>query len=84
MKDEIYCQIVKQLTDNGNQASESHGWELMWLASGCFAPSAVLLREVNLFLRSRKHQLAADCFARLQRTLKYEIFFVYISSNYLI
>jgi len=42
----------------------------MWLANGCFAPSAVLLREVNLFLRSRKHQLAADCFGRLQRTLK--------------
>ncbi|CAF3514389.1 unnamed protein product [Rotaria sp. Silwood1] len=70
LKDEIYCQIVKQLTDNGNQASESRGWELMWLASGCFAPSAVLLKEVNLFLRSRKHQLAADCFARLQRILK--------------
>ncbi|CAF1037423.1 unnamed protein product [Rotaria magnacalcarata] len=70
LKDEIYCQIIKQLTDNGHQASESRGWELMWLASGCFAPSAVLLREVNLFLRSRKHQLAADCFARLQRTLK--------------
>ncbi|CAF1182030.1 unnamed protein product [Adineta steineri] len=70
LKDEIFCQIVKQLTDNGNQASESRGWELMWLASGCFAPSAVLLKEVNLFLRSRKHQLAADCFARLQRTLK--------------
>ena len=45
----------------------------MWLATGCFAPSAVLLREVNLFLRSRKHQLAADCFARLQRTLKYVV-----------
>ena len=70
IKDGIICQIVKQLTDNGNQASESRGWELMWLASGCFAPSAVLLKEVNLFLRSRKHQLAADCFARLQRTLK--------------
>ncbi|UJR09223.1 hypothetical protein I4U23_013470 [Adineta vaga] len=70
LKDELYCQIIKQLTDNGNRSSESRGWELMWLASGCFAPSAVLLREVNLFLRSRKHQLAADCFARLQRTLK--------------
>ncbi|CAF0829323.1 unnamed protein product [Rotaria sordida] len=70
LKDEIYCQIVKQLTDNGNQASESRGWELMWLSSGCFAPSAVLLKEVNLFLRSRKHQLAVDCFARLQRILK--------------
>lgn len=70
LKDEIFCQIVKQLTGNPQQGSESRGWELMWLASGCFAPSAVLLREVNLFLRSRKHQLAADCFARLQRTLK--------------
>ncbi|CAF1212835.1 unnamed protein product, partial [Didymodactylos carnosus] len=70
LKDEIYCQIIKQLTDNGNQTSESHGWELIWLGTGCFAPSALLLKEVNLFLRSRKHQLAADCFARLQRTLK--------------
>lgn len=66
----MYCQITKQLTGNRNQASESRGWELMWLASGCFAPSALLLREINLFLRSRKHPLAADCFHRLQRTLK--------------
>ena len=61
---------MKQLTGNRNQSSESRGWELMWLVSGSFAPSALLLREVNLFLRSRKHPLASDCFLRLQRTLK--------------
>lgn len=70
LKDEVYCQIIRQLTDNRNQFSEERGWDLMWLATGCFTPSMNLLKEVNIFLRSSKHQISADCFNRLQKTIK--------------
>lgn len=43
----------------------------MWLACGSFSPSAGLLREINLFLRTKKHKLAHDCLSRLQRTIRY-------------
>lgn len=70
LRDEIYCQIIKQLTDNRHEISERRGWELMWLATGCFTPSTNLLKEVMLFLRSRRNQIATDCVNRLQKTLR--------------
>ncbi len=42
----------------------------MWLATGCFAPSTNLLKEVTLFLRSKRNQVSADCLNRLQKTLR--------------
>ncbi|KAL4220605.1 Unconventional myosin-VIIa [Mactra antiquata] len=70
LKDEVYCQIIKQLTENKNRGSEDRGWELMWLVTGCFAPSTNLLKEATLFLRSRRNQIAQDCIQRLQKTLR--------------
>ena len=71
LRDEIFCQIIKQLTDNRQRMSEERGWELMWLATGIFAPSTNLLKEVMAFLRSRSlNQVAGDCLHRLQKTLR--------------
>ncbi|XP_061072703.1 myosin VIIAa isoform X1 [Conger conger] len=71
LKDEIFCQIVKQLTDNHVKYSEEKGWELLWLCTGLFPPSNVLLPHIQRFLQSKKHHpLAPDCMQRLQKALR--------------
>lgn len=70
LKDEIYCQIVKQVTENRQKSSEERGWELMWLLTGIFPCSMTLLPDITKFLRSTRHQLALDCLHRLQKTMR--------------
>ncbi|XP_052868505.1 myosin-VIIa-like [Anopheles cruzii] len=70
LRDELYCQIMRQLTENRIQISEERGWDLLWLATGVMLPSTGLQKELFTFLRTRKHPLAADCLQRLQKTMK--------------
>ncbi|XP_077578551.1 unconventional myosin-VIIa-like isoform X1 [Stigmatopora nigra] len=71
LKDEIFCQIVKQLTDNHVKYSEEKGWELLWLCTGLFPPSNVLLPHVQRFLQSKRHHpLSADCVHRVHKALR--------------
>lgn len=71
LRDEVYCQIMKQLTDNRIQISEERGWELMWLATGVMLPSPPLLKELLEFLKTRKNDLAVESLNRLQKTMRY-------------
>ncbi|KAI5635399.1 myosin head (motor domain) domain-containing protein [Phthorimaea operculella] len=70
LRDEIYCQIMKQLTNNRIQLSEERGWELMWLATGIFAPGQTLIKELVEFLKTRPHPIAKECLKRVFRIQK--------------
>ena len=68
LRDEVYCQIIKQLTDNPIKGSEEQGWQLMWLATGLFNCSQILMKDLTHFLLTRRHPVAADCMKRLKKT----------------
>ncbi|XP_070775715.1 unconventional myosin-VIIb-like [Enoplosus armatus] len=73
LQDEIYCQIMRQMTSNNNRLSMELGWQLMWLCSGLFPPSHNLMRHTERFLKSRpRDQLAAGCLQRLRGMLSKE------------
>ncbi|KAM7351605.1 myosin 28B1 [Cochliomyia hominivorax] len=69
LRDELYCQLMKQLTDNNANYSEERGWDLMYLATGITYPTGVVMKELLEFLRTRPHVLAAECLKRVKRTL---------------
>uniref|UniRef100_A0A8C4XV09 Myosin VIIB n=1 Tax=Falco tinnunculus TaxID=100819 RepID=A0A8C4XV09_FALTI len=51
LRDEIYCQIMKQLTENRNRYSVTKGWQLLWLCTGLFPPSKSLLKHAQKFIK---------------------------------
>lgn len=73
LRDEIYCQIMKQMTNNRNGLSMERGWQLLWLCCGLFPPSQLLLRHAQRFLESRPREpLASACLQRMQAMLSIE------------
>ncbi|XP_051719592.1 unconventional myosin-VIIa [Ctenopharyngodon idella] len=73
LRDEIYCQIMKQMTNNKHGLSMERGWQLLWLCCGLFPPSQLLLRHAQRFLESRPREpLASTCLQRMQAMLSIE------------
>uniref|UniRef100_A0A672ZFW3 Myosin VIIBb n=1 Tax=Sphaeramia orbicularis TaxID=375764 RepID=A0A672ZFW3_9TELE len=73
LQDEIYCQIMRQMTTNNSRLSRERGWQLMWLVTGLFPPSPDLITHTRRFLESRpRESLAAGCLQRLQAMLRSE------------
>ncbi|KAM9323016.1 unconventional myosin-VIIa-like [Pholidichthys leucotaenia] len=68
LRDEIYCQIMRQMTNNINRLSMERGWQLMYLCTGLFPPSDLLMRHAQRFLESRpRDPLSSFCVQRLQQ-----------------
>lgn len=53
-RDEIYCQICKQLTENNGTRSRMQGWILLSVCLGIFPPT-------DLFLKVSVPQVKSDC-----------------------
>uniref|UniRef100_A0A8C8ACZ5 Myosin VIIB n=1 Tax=Otus sunia TaxID=257818 RepID=A0A8C8ACZ5_9STRI len=71
LRDEIYCQIMKQLTENRNRYSVTKGWQLLWLCTGLFPPSKSLLKHAQKFMETRqKEKLALECSRRIQTVMR--------------
>ncbi|KAG8514234.1 Unconventional myosin-VIIb, partial [Galemys pyrenaicus] len=71
LQDEVYCQILKQLTHNSTRYSEEKAWQLLWLCTGLFAPGKALLPHAQKFIDTRRKELLApDCSRRIQRVLR--------------
>uniref|UniRef100_A0A8C2TYC3 Myosin VIIB n=1 Tax=Coturnix japonica TaxID=93934 RepID=A0A8C2TYC3_COTJA len=71
LRDEIYCQIMKQLTENRNRYSVTKGWQLLWLCTGLFPPSKSLLKHAQKFIETRqKEPLASECKRRIQTVMR--------------
>ncbi|XP_055633013.1 myosin-VIIa-like [Toxorhynchites rutilus septentrionalis] len=66
LRDEVFCQIMRQFTVNQIQISEEREWDLMWLATGVMLPSQPLLKSCS----SSSGQESIHCLQRIQKVMK--------------
>ncbi|KAF6299170.1 myosin XVA [Rhinolophus ferrumequinum] len=80
MRDECYCQVVKQITDNTSTKQDScqRGWRLLYIVAAYHSCSEVLQPHLIRFLqdvsRTRGlpfHGIAKACEQNLQKTLRF-------------
>ncbi|XP_056405576.1 myosin XVB [Hyla sarda] len=74
LRDEIYCQILKQITENPKHESCNRGWTLLSLLTGYFIPTPTLLPCVTKYLQETSdiyQEISRSCQEHLRHTLLY-------------
>eukprot|EP00808_Paulinella_micropora_P005871 g56997.t1 len=70
LRDELYCQLIKQLTNNPNSSSVHKGWDLMLLCIAHFPPNTEMENYLEMFLRTKGNP-PSKYYNLLHRTLYY-------------
>jgi hypothetical protein len=68
-RDEIYCQIAKQMTNNPRPASLHLGWELLSLCMQLFSPNKGLVDWLAAFISDAKTNQGDDKVAKVNLLL---------------
>jgi len=75
-RDEMYCQLLKQLTNNPRQRSIEKGWQLLSIFTGSFPPSDTLAPYIAYFMydeaqneKGQVAEIANFALNRFERTM---------------
>uniref|UniRef100_A0A8B9EWV9 MyTH4 domain-containing protein n=1 Tax=Amazona collaria TaxID=241587 RepID=A0A8B9EWV9_9PSIT len=80
LRDEVYCQVVKQITNNSSSKPDScqKGWRLLYILAAYYKCSEVLRPFLLAFLQDTSrhpelpfHGIAKACELNLQKTLQF-------------